>query len=151
MARQAVAGPVARRIRDHTWRLLQETGALARWYAPLLAGWSTRCPDPLPGLDRQRAGARSPWPRPGTRSPQWMLKPERELAGRFQLVTFDEAGELARQAADLAARLPGLVAHFPLGGRRVGFVLIRPDGYIAASGATPRFPAVAEAITRLAA
>lgn len=149
MARQSVAGPVGRRVRDLTWRLLQVSGVLERQFAPMLAGWRTRCPEPLPGGGETRAAGS--WPRPGTRSPRWLPKPDQEFAGRFQLLTFGRDGsDLATRAEALTARLPGVLAHFPLRGRREGFVLLRPDGYVAASGPGARFPRTAELLTRLA-
>ncbi|MFG2358737.1 FAD-dependent oxidoreductase [Streptomyces sp. NPDC048521] len=148
MARQAEAGPMARRVRDLTWRLLQATGALAHGYAPMLAGWRSRYPDvllgdPAGGRDRTR-------PRPGTRDPRWIPKASDELAGRFQLITYGgPSGELAAAAAELADRLPELVAHFPLNGRTQRFVLLRPDGYVAASGGADRLPGVAAKLAAL--
>ncbi|MFG2129542.1 FAD-dependent oxidoreductase [Streptomyces sp. NPDC048751] len=149
MARQAVVGPVARRARDLTWRLLQISGALAHGYAPMLAGWRSRYPDvlfgtPADGTSRSR-------PRPGTRDPGWIPTPSDEMAGRFQLITYGgSSGQLTSQAAELASRLPELVAHFPLGGRRQRFVLLRPDGYVAASGGADRFSEAAAKLTALA-
>ncbi|MEU9480193.1 FAD-dependent monooxygenase [Streptomyces sp. NPDC048191] len=149
MARQAVVGPVGRRVRDLTWRLLDASGVLARGYAPMLAGWRSRYPDvlfgaPADGTPRSR-------PRPGTRDPRWTPRPSDEPAGRFQLITYGGPGtQLSLAAADLAERLPELVAHFPLDGRRQRFVLLRPDGYVAASGAADRFPGVAARLTALA-
>ncbi|MER7841075.1 FAD-dependent monooxygenase [Streptomyces sp. NPDC096040] len=145
MARQAVVGPLARQIRNLTWRLLDATGVLARGYAPMLAGWRSHYPDVLFGGTEQRAR-----PRPGTRDPRWIPKPSDELAGRFQLITYGGKGtQLAYQAAELADRLPELVAHFPLDGATEKFVLLRPDGYVAAAGAADRFPDAAARLTEL--
>lgn len=148
MARQAVAGPAARRVRDLTWRLLQVSGALARGYAPMLAGWRSRYPDVLFGDPVD--GTRRSRPRLGTRNPRWRPMPSDELAGRFQLITYGgRAGRLAADAAELADRLPELIAHFPLDGRRQRFVLLRPDGYVAASGDADRFAGVAAKLAAL--
>jgi 2-polyprenyl-6-methoxyphenol hydroxylase-like FAD-dependent oxidoreductase len=147
MARQAVVSPLARRIRDLVWQLLKITGFLEHGYVPLLAGWRSRYPDPLPGVPKARRGR---LPRPGTRHPRWVPRPDRELAGRFQLITFGSAeGSLARQASELAEGLPTLVAHLPMAGKAERFVLLRPDGYIAASGRAADFPAVAAHLARL--
>ncbi|MEU5256943.1 FAD-dependent oxidoreductase [Streptomyces longwoodensis] len=137
MARQAVAGPVAGRVRNLTWKLLQVTGVLTRFYAPMLAGWRSHYPDvlfgaPLPDPKRRTQRSR---PRPGTRDPRWTPRPTDALAGRFQLFTHgDPAGPLAARAAHLAADLPDLIAHIPSDGGQEHFVLLRPDGYVAASG-----------------
>lgn len=150
MARQAVVGPVARRVRDLVWRLLHVSGALARGYAPMLAGWRSHYPDVLFGAAPKERAARS-LPRPGTRDPRWQPRPASEHRGRLQLITYGGPTEpLAVTAADLAARLPGVVAHFPLDGRAGRFVLLRPDGYVAASGGADRFAAVAAKLTALA-
>ncbi|MEV6960771.1 FAD-dependent monooxygenase [Streptomyces sp. NPDC051207] len=147
MARQAVAGPVARHLRDLTWRLLSSTGVLARGYAPMLAGWRSRYPDVLFGAPA--GGTRRSRPQPGTRHPGWRPNPSDELAGRFQLLTYGgQETQLGTAAAELAGRLPELVTHFPLDGRTQRFVLLRPDGYVAASGGADRF---AEAAAKLAA
>ncbi len=149
MARQAVVGPVARRVRDATWRLLQVSGVLARGYAPMLAGWRSRYPDvlfggPAGGTDRSR-------PRPGTRDPRWVPSPADDLAGRFQLITHGGPdGELAAAAAALADRLPELVAHVTRDGTTRRFVLLRPDGYVAASGGADRLADVAAKLAALA-
>ncbi|SES22684.1 2-polyprenyl-6-methoxyphenol hydroxylase [Streptomyces sp. yr375] len=149
MARQAVAGPLARRIRDLTWRLLAGSGALARGYAPMLAGWRSHYPDVLFGAPADRTQRSRP--RPGTRDPRWIPRPSDELAGRFQLLTYGgPTGQLAATAAELADRLPELVAHFPLDGPKQRFVLLRPDGYVAASGGADRFPGVAAQLAALA-
>ncbi|MFD3588745.1 FAD-dependent oxidoreductase [Streptomyces sp. NPDC058683] len=144
MARQAVVGPLARQIRNITWRLLDATGVLARGYAPMLAGWRSHYPDVLfGGTERAR-------PRPGTRDPRWIPKPADELAGRFQLITYGgKDTRLATEAAELADRLPELVAHFPLDGPAEKYVLLRPDGYVAAGGPADRFPGAAAKLAAL--
>ncbi|MEU3513320.1 FAD-dependent monooxygenase [Streptomyces longwoodensis] len=141
MARQAVAGPVAGRVRNLTWKLLQVTGVLTRFYAPMLAGWRSHYPDvlfgaPLPDTERRTGRSRQrSLPRPGTRDPRWTPRPTDTLAGRFQLFTHgDPAAPLAARAARLAADLPDLIAHIPSDGGQEHFVLLRPDGYVAASG-----------------
>ncbi|CAM03406.1 2-polyprenyl-6-methoxyphenol hydroxylase-like FAD-dependent oxidoreductase [Saccharopolyspora erythraea NRRL 2338] len=144
MARQAVAGPLARRVRDVVWGGLEAVGAMDRWWAPLLAGWRSRYPDVLLGEERH-AHWSSAWrlsPRPGTRNPHLLPKPDDGLAGRFQLVTWGGPDcELARRGRELAGDLPGVVAHFALGGRRERFVLLRPDSYVAAAGGPADFTA----------
>jgi 2-polyprenyl-6-methoxyphenol hydroxylase-like FAD-dependent oxidoreductase len=149
MARQAVVGPVARHLRDLTWRLLQVSGLLTRGYAPMLAGWRSRYPDVLFGA--QADGTRRSRPQPGTRHPGWRPVTSDEVAGRFQLITYgDRSSQLRTAAAELADRMPGLVAHFPLDGRKQRFVLLRPDGYVAASGSADQFPDAARKLAALA-
>jgi 2-polyprenyl-6-methoxyphenol hydroxylase-like FAD-dependent oxidoreductase len=152
MARQAVAGPVAGHVRNLTWKLLQVTGVLTRAYAPMLAGWRSHYPDvlfgaPAPGTKQRTERSR---PRPGTRDPRWTPRTTDELAGRFQLFTHgDPAGPLAARAAELAADLPDVVAHIPSDGGQEHFVLLRPDGYVAASGGADDLSRAAERLASL--
>jgi 2-polyprenyl-6-methoxyphenol hydroxylase-like FAD-dependent oxidoreductase len=148
LARQAVVGPRAIKVRDRIFSALQASGVLRRWYAPMLAGWRTHYPESLLGPVRSR----TPFlPRPGTRSPLWTPKLDASLAGRFQLITLGrEDGEISARARALADRLPGVLAHFPLAARRERFLLLRPDGYVAATGKLADLDAVATGLTRLA-
>ncbi|MFJ1767925.1 FAD-dependent monooxygenase [Amycolatopsis sp. NPDC088138] len=128
-----MVGPALARARNAAWRALGSVGLLTHWFAPLLAGGRTRYPDVLPGARprRRRGIASAALPRPGTRAPAWV--PDAPAGARFRLLTTGSPnGSLARAASatsDLVAR-----EHVPRRGR--GFVLLRPDGYVAASGVT---------------
>ncbi|WP_367129063.1 FAD-dependent monooxygenase [Saccharothrix sp. HUAS TT1] len=127
MIKVFTVGPFAARVRNGTWGLLQATGALRRWFVPLMAGWRTPYPDTLGW-----GGAK--WlPAPGTRAPHW-VPPSADRA--FRLVTAGpRAGALAKHAASAAAAHPDL-AHHHVHRPTAGFLLVRPDGYVAASGRT---------------
>ncbi|MFJ9155103.1 FAD-dependent monooxygenase [Streptomyces sp. NPDC102270] len=119
-------GPVAARIRNTAWGTLESLGVLRRWFAPLLAGWRVRYPADSPG----RPGL----PRPGTRSSHWSGAPL--TADRYRLVTRGSRAVRLRGLA-LAEQRPGLVVHGHVDRGGPGFALLRPDGYVAASGTTP--------------
>jgi 2-polyprenyl-6-methoxyphenol hydroxylase-like FAD-dependent oxidoreductase len=140
MTRMAVLPPAAARVRNAVWSGLQRTGVLRRFYAPTLAGWRARCPDVLFGTpavpERGRPQLRPRrLPGPGTRTPHWVPAPGPE-AGITHLRLLTTGGELARRAAEMAGRRPDLVVHeqVPLPGRGPGFLLLRPDGFVAAGG-----------------
>ncbi|WP_101790965.1 FAD-dependent oxidoreductase [Nonomuraea indica] len=143
MARQAVLSPVAHRIRDLAMTLMHRTGVLGRRMPPLLSGWLITYPDTLfPAAGRTPPGL----PRPGTRRPKWRLEPD--ARDRFQLITTGAAGS---QGAALADRLPDLVVHRHRAGGADAFVLLRPDGFVGASGPASVLPHAAAALERLAA
>jgi 2-polyprenyl-6-methoxyphenol hydroxylase-like FAD-dependent oxidoreductase len=139
MIRQAVVGPVAARVRNAVWTLMQVTGVLRNWYAPMLAGRLTRYPDVLFGAPTptgRRGRAPRGLPAPGSRTPAWAPAPEPADTG-FRLLTLGAEGSgLERDAGALAARLQHVMTHHHLPGRKAGFVLLRPDGFVAASGTT---------------
>ncbi|WP_330263886.1 FAD-dependent monooxygenase [Streptomyces griseorubiginosus] len=119
-------GPAAARIRNTVWGALESMGVLRRWFAPLLAGWQVSYPADGPG----RRGL----PRPGTRSSHWSAAPL--AADRYRLATRGSRAARLRGLA-LAERWPGLVVHAHVDRGSPGFVLLRPDGYVAASGTAP--------------
>jgi 2-polyprenyl-6-methoxyphenol hydroxylase-like FAD-dependent oxidoreductase len=129
MAKQAVAGPAASRVRNAVWTLLERTGALRSWYGPMLAGRGVRYPDVLFGRSwaevRKAAAPKRrlrPLPRVGARPPKWVPPAE---DGGFRLVT----------TGALTGSLPG-VTHQHVQHPGDVFLLIRPDGFVAASGGT---------------
>ena len=138
MAKQAVARGGAARVRNAVWWLLHVTGLLRSWYAPMLAGWLSRYPDVLFGepTSTRRGGVPGRGlPRAGSRTPAWARAVE--VTG-FRLVTLGAADSgLARAGAALAARHGEVLRHEHRTGRGTGFLLLRPDGYVAASGTGP--------------
>lgn len=132
MLRVFTLPPLAAKVRDLVWQGLESAGVLRRWFVPLLAGRRVRYA--LPGPGRQV----------GARAPQWAMA--HSVDGRLVLVTGGAAADWARS---LAARWPRLVAHHTAAGRgrhQRGFLLVRPDGHIGASGAGA---ASREAVARL--
>jgi 2-polyprenyl-6-methoxyphenol hydroxylase-like FAD-dependent oxidoreductase len=142
MTRQAVVSKPAQRVRSLSMLALGRTGVLDRFYAPLLAGWRTRCPDVLSGAPA--AGRRSPV---GTRTPGSDAA-ARTADGRFQLVT---TGADAPAAGAIAAAYPDLVGHVHRAGGRGGYQLVRPDGQVAAAGAIGDLDRAGHLLDRLAA
>ncbi|MCK9924294.1 FAD-dependent monooxygenase, partial [Frankia sp. AgPm24] len=180
LIRLAVLRGAKARVRNAGWDVLQRTGSLRRWYAPLLAGWRTRYPlllgEPEPagalspgGLLRGRGlggrglggrglggrglgrASRRGLPPAGARTPAWIpaAGPIRSAtaAGRLRLVTRGPAAptrpdgstgqvadSLVGAARAVTDRFPSLVSHEHVADGPAGFVLLRPDGYVSASG-----------------
>ncbi|MFF4255937.1 FAD-dependent oxidoreductase [Streptomyces sp. NPDC001663] len=143
-ARMFLLGPVGARLRNAGWRLLEAGGVLRRWFTPLLAGRRMRYTTPLLPATAAEAGGTRPaatslrarlLPAPGTRGPAWLPGP---LTGapQFRLLTLGAAAsEVRRGARELSDRHAPLVRHDHTASRaRTGFVLLRPDGFVAASG-----------------
>lgn len=147
MTKQAVVSKPAQRARTLAMRALGRTGALDRWYAPLLAGWRTRYPDVLSGEPVRSRGRASRSP-VGTRSPSSEAT-ARTAEGRFQLVTTGSDGTAARRAETVAAARPDLVRHTHRPGGRGGYLLVRPDGYVAAAGPEAELDRVGRLLDRL--
>ncbi|SDR23088.1 FAD-dependent oxidoreductase [Thermostaphylospora chromogena] len=134
MARQAVLSPLANRVRNALLGLAHRSGALSKKFPPLLSGWLIRYPDVLIPAPQQTAKkAVRGLPLPGTRSPRYTLEPDE--ADRWQLITVGPDGGTAyTRGTGLADRLSDLLVHRHRGGESEGFVLLRPDGYVAAAG-----------------
>lgn len=145
MARQAVLSPLANRVRNALMALAHRTGALGRKLPPLLSGWLIRYPDVLiPAPAKVPRGL----PLPGTRSPLYVLEPDG--TDRWQLITVGaQGGEAYAQGSALAGRLPGLVAHRHRDSKAEGFVLLRPDGYVATAGRPGDLGPAATALEKL--
>jgi 2-polyprenyl-6-methoxyphenol hydroxylase-like FAD-dependent oxidoreductase len=136
MIRMFMIGPAAARVRNAAWRLLRVTGLLRAWFVPLLAGWRTHYPDVLVAAGARRSA--SPLvPRAGTRRARWTIGATGRHAGFRLLSTGRAGGPLTRHAAAVAARYGGAVVHeHHARPGPTGFLLLRPDGYVAASGTT---------------
>ncbi|GAA3013299.1 FAD-dependent oxidoreductase [Streptosporangium longisporum] len=147
MTRGAVLSPAANRVRNALMGLAHRAGVLAAQLPPLLAGWRTRYPDTL-GL----AAVRPPrgLPQAGTRHPGWTLEPGTGPAGRFHLISLGpQGGPADRNARELVADLPALVTHRHRVTRGSGFVLVRPDGHIAATGPETDLPRLTRALKQI--
>lgn len=128
-------GPTAARLRNVAWSALESTGMLRRWFAPLLAGWRVRYPGAPSGRRLPAPSAARRLPAAGTRSPHWASSAQ--TSDRFRLVTLGPADRnRVRRAQALADLLPDLVTHGHVPRGSAGFLLLRPDGYVAASGTT---------------
>jgi hypothetical protein len=106
-----------------------------------------RYPDAL-GLGGQKTPKGLPVP--GSRSPAWPLDPDPDPIGRFQLVSMGPAdGTMSRRGRELAEEEPTLVAHRHRTTAGSGFVLLRPDGYVAAAGTETDFPPLVRALKQI--
>ncbi|GAA3075715.1 FAD-dependent monooxygenase [Streptomyces glomeratus] len=135
-------GPVAARVRNTVWSALETTGVLRRWFVPLLAGWRVHYPDTLsegPRKGTRETAVRSRGlPSPGRRAPHWVPAPATAGPAGFRLVTLGPAdGGTDRGGRALAQGSPVPLAHEHVPRRTPGFLLLRPDGYVAAGGTTP--------------
>lgn len=133
MARQGVLGPFATWMRNTLLAAAHRSGALGRKLPPLLAGWTIQYPQTL--IERGPARPARFLPPAGAHSPDWTI--ERDPGGRdcFELVTVGPDGTPQRaQAAALAGQHGALVSHRHVVAEREGFLLLRPDGFVAASG-----------------
>ncbi|MCJ0875866.1 FAD-dependent monooxygenase [Streptomyces sp. AP-93] len=134
--RMFTVGPTMARARNTAWSALESAGVLGRWFAPLLAGWKVRYPAEPARTSRAAWMARRGLPEAGTRSPRWATS---EYDGdRFRLLTIGtDDVDPVRRAEALAVLHPGLVDHQHVRRGAPGFLLLRPDGYVAAGGSTP--------------
>ncbi|MEU9394301.1 FAD-dependent monooxygenase [Streptomyces sp. NPDC048324] len=145
MIRMFTLGPAAARVRNLSWRGLDATGVLRRWFVPLLAGWRIRYSGSLSADgSASRLPSRGPalllknLPPAGARTPHWVPRTGPDVQSAFRLLTLGPpAGALVRRGRAMAARRSGLLTHDHLPRRGAGFLLLRPDGYVAASGTTP--------------
>jgi 2-polyprenyl-6-methoxyphenol hydroxylase-like FAD-dependent oxidoreductase len=138
--RMFTLGPRAARARNAGWRLLEATGVLRRRLIPLLAGWRVQYPAGPLTAAAERGGRRARRvTAPGARTPHWAEQTAGPDPAPFRLVTTGPAdGPMARAARDLAAQRPGLAVHRHVARPGASFLLLRPDGFVASSGAAPR-------------
>ncbi|WP_329281774.1 FAD-dependent oxidoreductase [Streptomyces sp. NBC_01451] len=136
-------GPLAARVRNVVCDALQATGTLRRRLIPRLAGWRTSYPNVLLGPDP--IGARGPrrrvsrrrMPQPGSRIPHDVPAQRSAVTGGLQLLTTGApTTPLAARARETARRRPSVLTHEHRPSGRTGFMLLRPDGYVAATGRT---------------
>jgi 2-polyprenyl-6-methoxyphenol hydroxylase-like FAD-dependent oxidoreductase len=152
MARQAVLSPFAAWMRNTLFAAAHRSGVLARQLPPLLAGWSIRYPQTLigPGPGRRARFL----PPAGGHSPDWPTERAIERPGDrdgFELVTVgpEDAPQRA-QAAVLVRDHGALVSHRHVVAGTQGFLLLRPDGFVAASGRTGDLGWLGDALAKLA-
>lgn len=149
MARQAVLGPVAAWMRNTLFSAAHRAGILARVMPPTLSGWKITYPETLigPGPGRP-AGFLPP---PGGQSPDWRPQATPYDHEVFELVTVGPEQMPARaQAAGIAQQHGDLVTHRHVVADKQGFLLLRPDGFVAASGRTGDLTWLGGALAKLA-
>ncbi|MBL7502807.1 FAD-dependent monooxygenase [Frankia sp. CNm7] len=148
MIKMFTLGPIASRVQNASWNLLGATGVLRRWFVPLLAGRRVDYPDALLLARDGGSGRRLRallglallgLPLPGTRLPRWVPGAAPGAEPGFRLLTVGRADSaLARRGRRLAQAHGTAVRHEHFRRRTTsGFLLLRPDGYVAASGAQP--------------
>ncbi|MEU6148384.1 FAD-dependent monooxygenase [Actinosynnema sp. NPDC047251] len=126
LMRAALSRSRWKRPRGALVRCAHHLGILQRWYAPVVAGRRTRHPSVHPGPTNRFAGLPAP---------PWALEGN-TVPDRFRLVTTGpaERSALSTRAAALADRRATLVDHHHLRRLTRGFLLVRPDGYVAIAG-----------------
>lgn len=149
MARQAVLGPFAAWMRNTLFAAAHRSGVLGKQLPPLLAGWSIRYPETLIGPSPGRRAAFLP--PAGAHSPDWAVATVPGGHERFELVTVGPEDTPQRAQAEGFARQHGaLVSHRHVVAGKEGYLLLRPDGFVAASGRKGDLRWLANAFARLA-
>lgn len=146
LTRQTLFPPMALRIRNAVLNLLHRVGRLQGILLPGLSGRQVHYPDVLfsgpvsPGNGKQKRSA-GPLPAAGMQAPSWAPKPDGEGLNGFRLITTGSRdSELARRAGKLVEGRPSLARHHHVAEATEGFLFLRPDGYVAASGQSiPQF------------
>lgn len=149
MARQGARGPVAVFLRNTLLTAAHRSGALGKRLPPTLAGWGIRYPQPL--IEPGPTGRARFLPPAGAHSPDWSVKAHPGEHGGFELVTLGPADTPQRaQGAQLAREHGALVAHRHVAAENEGFLLLRPDGFVAASGRSGDLGWLGPALAKLA-
>lgn len=140
LTRQTLLPPMGLRARNVVLNYLHRTGRLQKTLVPSLAGRKIYYPDVLFGEPLSRGRSKQgrhaePLPTAGMQAPVWIPKAESESLDEFRLITTGPRDSaLAQHAGRLVEGRPSLVRHYHLAEGQEGFLLLRPDGYVAASG-----------------
>ncbi|MFF8501476.1 MULTISPECIES: FAD-dependent monooxygenase [unclassified Streptomyces] len=128
ITRVALAPPPWNLLRNAVLRVAERTPHGPHWYAARVAGERIRYPITPLGRPQGRRGTGFP-------APTWAAPPAGHAPDRFLLVTSGPPeGPLARAADATAQRHTSLVSRHHVPRRRTEFLLLRPDGYVAARG-----------------
>ncbi|ADO72994.1 FAD-dependent oxidoreductase [Stigmatella aurantiaca] len=156
LTRQTLFPPMALRVRNAVLHLLHRAGRLQNILLPSLAGRQIHYPDvlfggplsPGPGKQGRRNDA---LPAAGMQAPAWAPKAVGKNLDGFRLITSGpQDSALAQRAGKLVDGRPSLAEHRHLAENKEGFLLLRPDGYVAASGqATPQLDQAWQRLERL--
>lgn len=140
LTRQTLFPPIALRARNLVLDLLHRAGKLQGILLPSLAGQRIHYPDVLLGEAssaprKPRKPASDARPAAGQRKPGWVPP---STGHAFRLITWGPAGALSERAAGLVAERAQVehVHHAGEPAARPGYLLVRPDDYVAASGTT---------------
>jgi 2-polyprenyl-6-methoxyphenol hydroxylase-like FAD-dependent oxidoreductase len=136
MTRQTLFPPMAMRARNAMLHVLDRAGLLQRILLPALSGRRIHYPDVLLGEPTGKPSrGTAVLPPAGTQAPAWAPRPDGKALDGFRLITAGpDDSELAQRARSLVATSPVLVEHRHLIEPTARFLVLRPDGYIAASG-----------------
>ncbi|MET9862670.1 FAD-dependent monooxygenase [Streptomyces smyrnaeus] len=142
VTRLALVRPPWNTVRNAALRLAERSGTAQNWYAATVAGQKIRYPaTALGGPPDSR--------RTGLPAPDWAA-PLALLRDRFTLLTSGPPGCGLSQAAEaLARRHAALLGHRQLLRHRREFLLIRPDGYVAARGRHKDLPRIERLLVAL--
>ncbi|KOT48713.1 MULTISPECIES: FAD-dependent oxidoreductase [Streptomyces] len=134
VTRVALARPPWSGLRNAVLKGAERTRLATGWYAARVAGQRIRYPTTSLGCASGSRGT-------GLPAPEWAVAPAGHMPDRLLLVTSGPPdGRLPRAAEALARRHDSLVRHQHVPRRRPEFLLIRPDGYVAARGRSKEFP-----------
>jgi len=139
LTRQTLFPPMALRARNLVLHLVNRTGRLQGNLLASLSGRRIQYPDVLFGEPSAPRRKRRDAPVPGAPAPLWVPRPGAAAPPGFRLVTTGpDDHELALAARTCVARAPLADHHHRADASPApSFVLVRPDGYVAASGTTP--------------
>ncbi len=140
LTKQTLYPPMALRLRNALLHLLHRAGRLRDILLPSLSGRHVHYPDVLLGESSgtgKRPRRAGPLPAPGMQIPAWVPKAEGEGLNGFRLISVGpQDSTLARRAHSLVNGPSALATHHHLVRAEEGFLLLRPDDYVAASGQT---------------
>ncbi|WP_439673430.1 FAD-dependent oxidoreductase [Embleya sp. MST-111070] len=128
LTRVALAPPPWSGLRNVVLNIAHRSRRALGWYAARVAGQRIRFPATPVGCPSASRGA-------GLPAPHWATRPAGSMSDRLLLATSGPTDSPLHRAADAVAR-----RHAPLVGRhhvprrRREFLLVRPDGYVAARG-----------------
>lgn len=156
LTRQTLFPPMALRARNAVLHLLHRAGRLQEILLPSLSGRRIHYPDVLFGEPlspgRSKRGRRAqPLPAAGMQAPAWAPKADGKGLDDFRLLIMGPRDSaLAQYAGKLVGGRPLLAEYRHLAERPEGFLLLRPDGYVAASGQTaPRLEQAWQRLERI--
>ncbi|MEV7318052.1 FAD-dependent monooxygenase [Streptomyces microflavus] len=143
ITRLALAPPPWNLLRNAVLRVAERTPRGPNWYAARVAGERIRYPAAQLGCPQGRRSTGFP-------APAWAAPPTGHAPDRFLLVTSGPRdGALSRAADATAQRHTSLVSRHHVPRRRTEFLLLRPDGYVAARGTSADLAATERFLTDL--
>ncbi|MEU7230159.1 FAD-dependent oxidoreductase [Streptomyces chrestomyceticus] len=134
VTRVALASPPWSALRNAALKVAERTSRAPNWYAARVAGQRIRHPTTSLGRPPGFRGT-------GLPAPEWAAPLSHHMPDRLLLVTSGPPnGPLPRAADAMAQRHTSLISHHHVPRQRPEFLLIRPDGYVAARGGFKSLP-----------